>query len=260
MKTLQEKSVGAAWVRLLQQGDGYVGAVFVDNELESRFDGEDPDAVFAEAVAAALRTSGAYVGYDGAIQRFLGFFPGGFTDPRYLEQEREYKLAAAARLRDGAALAACVDASEPECAAATHVFGTNMLSRFENARARECLKGPHGQQYLQGAARFTRGERQAGLEAMASALRHYGNASWPLFTFLPYLWAPEEVMFLKPEATLAFATSVGDPFPQTYRAGPHMDTWAALEAMTEKTTRELAGLAPRDRIDVQSFIWVVGNY
>nr|WP_312295493.1 hypothetical protein [Brevundimonas diminuta] len=260
MKTIQEKSVGEALVRLLDNGAGYTGAVFLNGVLKDRIDGQDPDEVFEAAVAASLRSAGGYVGYDGAIRRFLGIFPMGFGDPGYAVQERDYKLTVAERLNAGASLEACANASDAECAAAASAFSTNMLSRFENARARECLKGATGADYLRGAAAFARGEFAPGLKTMSQALKPYGNASWPLMTFLPYLWRPEEIMFLKPEATLKFAQSVGDAFPQHYRAGADLDTYQALERLADSAMQKIAELQPRDRIDVQSFIWVVGNY
>jgi len=260
LKTIREKSVGEALVRLLDNGAGYTGAVFLNGVLKDRIDGQDSDEVFEAAVAASLRSAGGYVGYDGAIRRFLGIFPQGFRDAGYADQERDYKLTVAQRLNDGASLEACVSATDTECGAAVGVFSTNMLSRFENARARECLKGATGPDYLRGAAAFARGEFASGLKTMSQALKPYGNASWPLMTFLPYLWRPQEIMFLKPEATLKFAQSVGDAFAQHYRAGADIETYQALERLADTTMQKIAELQPRDRIDVQSFIWVVGNY
>lgn len=260
MKTIQEKSVGEALVRLLDNGAGYTGAVFLDGVLKDRIDGQDPDEVFEAAVAASLRSAGGYVGYDGAVRRFLGIFPQGFEDPGYAAQERDYKLTVAERLNVGASLEACVSASDAECAASVSAFSTNMLSRFENARARECLKGATGAAYLNGAAAFAMGDFASGLRAMSQALKPFGNPSWPLMTFLPYLWRPEEIMFLKPEATLKFAQSVGDAFPQHYRAGADIETYQALERLADTAMQKIEELQPRDRIDVQSFIWVVGNY
>lgn len=67
-------------------------------------------------------------------------------------------------------------------------------------------------------------------------------------------------MFLKPEATTDFASRVGHRFANEY--GPQLDisVYESLLDLAGKTSAELVDLNPRDRIDVQSFIWVVGNY
>jgi hypothetical protein len=36
--------------------------------------------------------------------------------------------------------------------------------------------------------------------------------------------------------------------------------YASLLDLVERTSHELSDLQPRDRIDIQSFIWVVGEY
>lgn len=260
MKTLSERSVGETTVRLLDNGEGFTAAVLGKGGLIERFDGDEPEEVLSLAMARALQTAGAYVGYDGAITRFREHFPEGFEDPEYARMERDYKLAAASRLERGATLEDCLEAGREQCDIALGVFGTNMLSTFENARARECLKGEEGPLFLQGAARFANGEIEAGIAGMRQALSPYGKVSWPLVTFLPFLWRPQTNMFLKPEATTAFAARVGDPFGQHYESAPNPETWAALDRLAEETLRRIAVLKPKDRIDVQSFIWVVGNY
>ena len=67
-------------------------------------------------------------------------------------------------------------------------------------------------------------------------------------------------MFLKPEATKDFAERVGHRFASTYEPRLEMAVYESLLDLASKTTSEIAELKPRDRIDVQSFIWVVGNY
>lgn len=79
-------------------------------------------------------------------------------------------------------------------------------------------------------------------------------------TYLPYLWRPDRHMFLKPEVTKDFAARVGHPFAYNYEARLDIDVYASLLDLVERTNRELSDLEPRDRIDIQSFIWVVGNY
>jgi hypothetical protein len=77
-------------------------------------------------------------------------------------------------------------------------------------------------------------------------LHKYDNAKWPVATYLPFLWQPDRHMFLKPTVTKDFATRVGHRFASDYDS--------------TLTINVVQSLKPRDRIDIQSFIWVVGGY
>ena len=67
-------------------------------------------------------------------------------------------------------------------------------------------------------------------------------------------------MFLKPEVTKDFAARVGHRFASDYQPRLEIAVYESLLDLVSKTADELAELNPRDRIDVQSFIWVVGDY
>ena len=41
---------------------------------------------------------------------------------------------------------------------------------------------------------------------------------------------------------------------------PGEKSYASFIHLAKQTANELSGLDPRDRIDIQSFIWVAGNY
>ena len=79
-------------------------------------------------------------------------------------------------------------------------------------------------------------------------------------TYLPFLWRPDAHMFLKPEAAKDLGVRVGHPFASVYRAQPELDVHLSLLELADETSNELSDLDPRDRIDIQSFIWVVGAY
>lgn len=63
-----------------------------------------------------------------------------------------------------------------------------------------------------------------------------------------------------PEATKDYAARVGHPFASDYETRLNIDVYASLLDLVERTNQELADLRPRDRIDNQSFIWMVGDY
>jgi hypothetical protein len=95
---------------------------------------------------------------------------------------------------------------------------------------------------------------------MERALKPHDSAKWTVATYLPFLWQPEKHMFLKPEVTKDFAARVGHRFATDYKARLDFAVYESLVDLVSKTASELAELKPRDRIDVQSFIWVVGDY
>jgi len=67
-------------------------------------------------------------------------------------------------------------------------------------------------------------------------------------------------MFLRPTVTRDYASRVGHRFAYEYQGALDFSVYESLLDLVDQTARELAELEPRDRIDVQSFIWVVGAY
>ena len=67
-------------------------------------------------------------------------------------------------------------------------------------------------------------------------------------------------MFLKPQVTVDFAERVGHPFAYQYAATCEAPIYQNLLTLVGDLEQKIAALQPRDRIDVQSFIWVVGKY
>jgi hypothetical protein len=137
---------------------------------------------------------------------------------------------------------------------------TNLLSPFEKTRLQGVLRGSSADPFIQAAARCTLGPTQAALLDMERALRPHDAAKWTVVTYLPFLWLPETQMFLKPELTKDFAAPVGHRFASDYEPRLRLDVYRSLLDLVSKTEEELADLQPRDRIDIQSLIWVVGDY
>lgn len=261
MKTIRpDTKVGKNTLRLVQTSTGYVGVLINAQGTLQKIEGDDPDDVWRRLHDEVGKSSPRYFGYPGAIARFTHFFPAGFEDAGYAEQERNYKLAAKAKLDATVPLEEALSKTglgEPALAA---FRSTNLLSPFEKTRLQSVLRGPTADAFVQGAARFAMGETKSGLAAMAAALRSDEAAKWTVVTYLPYLWRPDEHMFLKPEATNDFAERVGHRFARDYEARLDIDVYESLLDLTRETEKEIASLKPQDRIDAQSFIWVVGSY
>lgn len=261
MKTVKEEVVGKALLRLLETADGYVGALFSEGKLAARLEDVDPDLLWRRLRAEVGKAGPNYFGYDGARARFLRLFAGGFSDSSYLAHERDYKCAARDFLREALPLERAAQAGPDDCRSAMQAFGrTNLLSQFEAARVRDVLKGADGASFLRSAAALTHGDVAAGLAGMVAAMRAHGSPSWPMATYLPFLWRPETQMFLKPQVTQDFAERVGHRFCSDYAKGFVPGVYESLLEMSREAEAAVADLGPRDRIDIQSFVWVVGAY
>jgi hypothetical protein len=137
---------------------------------------------------------------------------------------------------------------------------TNLLHPVEKTRLQHVLRGPDGDTFIRAAARFTMGETKPALLEMERVLKPHDSAKWTVVTYLPFLWRPEAHMFLKPEVTKDFAARVGHRFAFDYEPRLCIEVYESLLDLVAETADQLAELRPRDRIDVQSFIWVVSYY
>jgi hypothetical protein len=260
MTERREATVGKATIRMLRQGATYRGVVIHGNEIRSREEGGRADDVWRRLHDAAGRLSPGYFGFDGARKRFLGFFPEGFRSPAYAAMERDYKVRAKAKLDSGAPLEAALSGSGFGEAVLSAYQATNLLSRFEKTRLQDILRSPGADCFIQAAATFAEGEVRRGLLGMEQALRPHDSARWTVVTYLPYLWRPDLHMFLKPRVTREFAERVGHAFAHRYEPRLTANVYESLLDLVTVTEGRISDLEPRDRIDVQSFIWIVGGY
>jgi hypothetical protein len=255
-ETIRTGKLGKKELRLVKMNGRFFG--LADGVKCS--EGENADDVWRQLHDDAGKSDPNYFGFDGARSRFLKFFPNGLHSQGYASQERDYKLAAKAKLDETAPLEKTVDGKGFGEAVLAVFRATNMLSPFEKTRLQDVLRGPHADDFVRAAARFTLDGGKANLLGMEQALKPHESAKWTVVTYLPYLWRPDTHMFLKPEATKDFATRVGHRFASDYEARLHLPVYESLLDLAAKATQELAAMQPRDRIDIQSFIWVVGDY
>ncbi len=259
MKTIRTAKLGDMELRLVEKDKQFIGLVFSGGPAKIQIEGSSADDVWRRLHDEAGKANPKYFGFDGARARFLHFFPNGFHSAGYAGQERDYKVEAKASLDKIVPVEKAATGSG-HAEAVLAAFQTNLLSPFEKMRVRDALRSAVADDFIRAAARFTLGEGQKALATMESALKPHDAAKWTAVTYLPFLWRPEQHMFLKPEATKDFATRVGHRFASDYEPRLDIAVYDSLLNLAERTTAELSDLKPRDRIDVQSFIWVVGNY
>lgn len=202
-----------------------------------------------------------YFGFNEAIARFSKFKEPGFDDGKGKDGERFYKEQASASLLAAANAEDAINADTRIAGAiAASRIWINLLSTFEAARLKEVLLGPNGAAFVRGAANFAAGAYDRGSDQMTRAINPHGRISWPLVTYLPFLWEPARHMFLKPTVTQDFSERVGLRFHHDYDPAPNAQTYEALLNLVMETGAAIAELKPKDNIDIQSFIWVVGEY
>lgn len=255
-ETVRKGKLGNIMLRLAKRDQRFFG--LADGVI--CVEGDVADDVWRWLHDEAGKSNPKYFGFDGARARFLKFFPNGFHSAGFESQERNYKLAAKDKLDSTVPLEEAITGSGFGSAVMSVFQATNMLSPFEKARLKDVLKGPQGDHFVRATAKFAVDGDKSALAAMEAALKPQDCAKWTVATYLPFLWKPESHMFLKPEATKDFAERVGHRFAFDYEAGLKFDVYESLLDLADKTERELTDLNPADRIDIQSFIWVVGDY
>jgi len=260
MKTLREATIGKIRLRLVETGSGFVAVAHEGSTELLRISDADGDAAWNDLMTKVRRGGPNWFGLAGARARFLHWFAGGFASPAYLVAERDYKLAAKARLEKTAPVEEAATGSGHGEAVLRAFRDTNLLYPVEKTRLQGLLRGADADAFVRAAARFALGETRTGLRAMETLLRGYDNAKWTVVTYLPFLWRPEEHIFLKPEVTKDFANRIGHSLAQTYSPELDLGVYEDLLDMAGDIRKAFADLEPRDMIDVQSVIWVVGEY
>jgi hypothetical protein len=204
-------------------------------------------------------------------RRFLRFFPGGFRDDTYLAWERNYKAAAHsswdAELA-GPQFRMLLNARRFR-QIATHAIRiesrTNLLFSFEKMALRDAVRTTLG------ARKFTEGlydllHGRGGIAtrfdrwcAVVGSLprRQTRVLTWPVVTVFGFIAQPDRHIFLKPNVTRVAAARYGVTF--RYQSRPNWNTYSDLLDIATLVRRDLRDLAPRDMIDLQSFLWVQGS-
>jgi len=204
-------------------------------------------------------------------RKFLHHFPKGFKDPKFLGWERDYKWDAHQEwlsiLGPGEfqQLLKAEQFGEVAKRALRVESRTNLLFSFEKMALRDAVRTAQGArvfalalyQWLHGKRHMD--ERfEAFVEAVASLPRKQTRVlTWPLVSVFGFIARPSEHLFLKPLITKHAAQAYHFPF--AYGSQPTWSTYENLLEFAALIKEDLADLKPRDMIDVQSFIFVLGS-
>jgi hypothetical protein len=204
-------------------------------------------------------------------RKFLRFFPGGFADETYLDWERNYKWEAHERWCQSlrrSTLRTLIDCGEYETVAkhaVTIESRTNLLFSFEKMALRDAVRSrPGARAFAQGLHDFLYGGGgdQERFEAWADVVeglprRQTRVLTWPMVTIFGFIAQPEKHIFVKPMVTRRAAEEYRFEFH--YESRPNWRTYVSMLEFAEQVREDQKDLAPRDMIDLQSFIWVQGS-
>ncbi len=204
-------------------------------------------------------------------RKFLRFFPAGFRDAKYDAWERGYKWEAhvaweeVLNQREYKALLRAGKFSEIAARAVRIESRTNLLFSFEKMALRDAVKSAAGARlFAEGLFDFAYGngmlERRFNrwVEVVERLPRKQTRVlTWPVVTVFGFIARPDEHIFLKPNVTRAAAAEYEFDFQYTSR--PAWQVYASLLEFGRRVREDLTDLKPRDMIDIQSFIWVLGS-
>ena len=202
---------------------------------------------------------------------FLKFFPRGFHDEKYFSWERGYKISAHEQWHEQLNRKLFRQLLKNQQFAkiatiATRIESrTNLLFSFEKMALRDAVREPGGAEmfatglydllYGRGAdsTKFDKWCETVGRlpRKQTRVLTH------PVVTVFPFIAEPENHIFLKPNVTKSAAEAYGFEFE--YNSTPSWKVYSQLLLFAEILKGDLSDLAPRDMIDIQSFMWVIGS-
>ncbi len=204
---------------------------------------------------------------------FLKHFPGGFQDETYLEWERDYKWATHKRwvaALGRAEFSRLLKAGEYREIAARAIrveqqSRHSMIFSFEKMAMRDAVRSADGaQRFARGLFEYLHGSGSAEdqfaawVEVVDSLPRKQTRVlTWPIATVFGFIAKPRVHIFLKPTVTRLAAEAYGFDFP--YASRPNWATYHSLLDLARRIRADTQDLGPRDLIDIQSFLWVLGS-
>jgi hypothetical protein len=205
------------------------------------------------------------------IKKFLYYFPGGYQGKKYIEWERDYKWAAhiawQEQLNRSVFKELLVQADYGEIAkrAVKIESKTNLLFSFEKMALRDAVNtSPSARLFAEGLFHFIYGgaplpRRFESYRDTLSMLpvKQTRVLTWPVLTVFGFIADPSMHIYLKPTVTKLAARKY--KFDLQYSSKPSWEVYQSLLSFAEQIRRDTAKWKPRDMIDIQSFIWVMGS-
>ena len=210
-------------------------------------------------------------GAEKGRRKFLRFFPDGFQDEKYFAWERGYKWRAHERWRElldrpvYKSLLKAGEFSDISARALKTLSGTNLLFSFESMALRDAVRSPLGtRRFAEGLFDFVYGRAPLPrrfddwCQTVASLPKKQSRVlTHPVITVFGFIAQPETHIFFKPTVTRTAAERYGFDFH--YQSRPSWETYRNVLDFGAAVAADLRDLKPKDMIDIQSFIWVIGS-
>jgi len=223
----------------------------------------DLEEIRADVRSKLSALSDDFVGYEGAVNQFLRVYPGGFSDPYFLHDERNYKVKAhekAMRTLDEGVLRELFGKKKfLEIGEAARKTFINLI--FPN----EAMAFKSFVQIERNAEAFSPlfidllyGHNfESAFDEMSALLRPARAATWTVLTYWPFIRFPGRHMFLKPEVAQESARRLGEIFD--YESPPTAASYASYLNYVSNLRTHISALGARDNIDLQTFMYAVGK-
>jgi hypothetical protein len=205
------------------------------------------------------------------VRKFLYYFPGGYQGKKYIAWERDYKRSAhiawQEQLNKATFKTLLQDADYIEIArrAVNIESKTNLLFSFEKMALRDAVKTTESARlfaeglfdFIYGSASLQR--RFEDYRDMLSTLpvKQTRVLTWPVLTIFGFIADPSTHIYLKPTVTKIAAIKYKYDFQ--YSPKPSWEVYQSLLSFAEQIRKDTSKWKPRDMIDIQSFIWVMGS-
>jgi len=205
------------------------------------------------------------------LKKFLHYFRNGYADPKYISWEREYKEVAHKGFKDQlnkSAFEFLLKNREFNSIAEIAVkieSRTNLLFSFEKMALRDAIKSADAAKtFSTGLFDYIYGDKSLKdrFETFVTVVEKLPRKqtrvlTWPVVTVFGFIANPKEHIFLKPTVTKIAARKYDYPF--NYRSKPNWNTYQSLLQFADEVRKDTMSYQPKDYIDLQSFIWVLGS-
>ena len=205
------------------------------------------------------------------VRKFLYYFPGGYQGKKYIEWERDYKWAAHVawqeQLNKSVFKELLEEAEYGEIArrAVKIESKTNLLFSFEKMALRDAVNTSQSARlfaeglfhFIYGGATLPKRFEQYRDTLAILPVRQTRVLTWPVLTVFGFIANPSEHIYLKPTVTKIAARKY--QFDFQYSPKPSWAVYHSLLGFAEQIRKDTAKWKPRDMIDIQSFIWVMGS-
>jgi len=204
------------------------------------------------------------------VARFLELFPEGYDTPKYLGEERDYKVAANKSFREKLGkveldqLIEAGDFEEIKKRSLSVISKTNLVFPNETMALKDGLADEKVQEQFGRALHgilYGDGELKARVESFIEALFSANAPKWTLLTYFLFIGQPDRYIFLKPTASKQATEVFG--YNMLYQSELNWQTFKAHQDFAEYLFDLLfemgPPLRPKDMIDVQGFVYCVSD-